>query len=456
MRYRNYATGLAIAFRRMALLTPALALTASYCCSKPPAKPRQAWSITTKYSYGPILEDVSRRDILLLNQIGSSGTGPQSWNVPDPKLLLRTPSGIEPLVVIPLPEWPKYQYELPEGVAELLPGPLEFVGDGGDIVGVQGPWLVLISVSSRKEIRRVLALKDLRDFEQPKVPIPVLKSPAPGKLIDTGKTEMVAQAPLPPLLAVSPVGDRLAVAYNGPAKHWIFVYTSDLTRRLASWQVSKRVEDLCWSRDGKLFGVLYPNSYTRDNPNRKFAGRHSHIALAGAQNISIFDAISWKERLAFATGGYDAKAVFSPDGKLVYVIRGWRDRTGKEDIRAFSTATGKLERTIKVKAKGVRHNFAVSPDGRLIAVESYSGLGFPFIFDQPEEYLDVNAGFVILDAATGRLLFRAKRRTSSAGSGSLPIFFTADGQMLIVNFAGSNEGDAEGRILGYSLPGPHR
>lgn len=449
MRCTYCTTGLAIAFRRTALVTLVSVIGVASCSAKPSVQARQAWAIPTPFFFHPILEDVSRSGVLLLNELGGY-VAPHSWSVQNPKLVLRAP-GPGTQVAIPLASWPKYQYELPAGLAGIPPGPFKFIGIGDWIVGVQGPWIALIDVPRQKEIRRVLALTDPRDLEQPKLPIPVLKSPTPGKLINTRKTEMVAQTPLQPLLAVSPLGDLLAVAYNGPVKHWVFVYTSDLTRRLASWQAPKRVEDLCWSRDGKLFGVLYRNSRTPDNPQGKFTGPHSHIALAGIQNVSIFDAISWKERLAFATGGNDAKAAFSPDDKLIYVIRGWHDRTGKEDIRAFSTATGKLERTIDVKTKGVRENIAVSPDGRLIAAESASGLGFPFIFDQPEEYLDVNAGFVILDATAGRQLSRVKRRT--VGSGSLPLFFSADGRMLIVNFAASSKGGTGGRIIGYSLAG---
>lgn len=440
MRCTNCATGLAIAFRRTALLSTFLALTASYCSPKPPANHRQAWSISI--GFGPILEGVSRKGLLLLNEIGGY-VPPRSWNVQDPKLLLRTPSGVELPIEISLPKWPQYEYELPEGVAGLPAGPFKFIGAGDYIVGIQGPWLLLIDVPSAKEIRRVLALKDLGDFEQPKRPIPVFKNPVRGKLINTSKVEMVAQIPFPPLLAVSPEGDRVAVAYNGPAKHWIFIYSSNLTRRLAGWNTPNRIQDMCWSKDGKLLAVLY------HNPTPYNTDRHRDSGLARFADVSIFDTSTWKVRLAFAGGDYDAKAAFSPDARLLYVISGWYSRV--RNIRAFSALTGKLAGTIRVKGTGVRGNLAVSPDGRLIAAESTTSVGFPYIFDQPEEYLDVNAGFVILNAATGQVVFRVKRRTPDFGS--LPLFFSADGRTLVVNFATSSKRGTGREIVGYSLVG---
>lgn len=440
------ASGLAVTLRGTALVILASVMGVPPCSAKPPVQARQAWAIPTPYFAGPILEDVSRGGMLLLNELGGY-VAPHSWNIPNPMLVLRT-SGPGRQVDIPLPSWPKYQYELPQGIAEIPSGPFKFVDAGEGIVGVQGPWLVLIDVRSRKVIRRVQALANAGDLEQRKAAIPVLKSPAPGKLVNTGKAEAVAQPPFPPIVAVSVPGNRLAVTYNGPAKHWVFVYTSDLTRRVAGWEVSKPVQDICWSESGKSLAVLYRTTW---NP---------HAALASIPNVSIFDTASWKELLAFATGGYDARIAFNHDGAQLYAISGWYGTTGhafglqtEGNIRAFSTATGRLERTLKAGRTGVRGNLVVSPDGRLIAAESTTyPLRPPWKFDAAT--IDVDAGFVILDVATGRLLYREKRRTQECPF--LPLFFSPDGRELIVNFPIFGGGDAGGHIVGYSLANLYR
>jgi hypothetical protein len=441
------ASGLALTLRRTVLLILASVTAGTGYCAQRLVQVRQDWEIPTPFFYNPVLEDVSASGLLLLNELGGY-VAAQSWNITNPRLVLRTPPS-EREMEIPLPDWPKFQYELPAGIADISAGPFKFVGGGKGIVGAQGPWLVLIDVPGRKVVRRVLALTKPRDLEQPEAAIRVIERQPDGRLAQTGRTQKrPAGIPSPPILAVNPRRDQVAVAYNGPARHWVFIFTSDLTRRIAGWEVPKAVEDVCWSENGKSLAVLYRTPW------------NLHAASAGIPNVSIFDTTSWKELLAFATGDYDAKVAFSRDDRLLYAITSWYGGSAhafgfqaKGDIRAFSTATGELKQTIKVKGTGVRCNLVVSPDGRLIAAESTTyPLRPPWEFDTAK--LDVHGSFVILDAATGRVLCREGHRMLEYPL--LPLFFSPDGRELIVNFASFKGGDVGGRIVGYSLAGLHR
>lgn len=119
-------------------------------------------------------------------------------------------------------------------------------------------------------------------------------------------------------------------------------------------------------------------------------------------------------------------------------------------MRVFSTATGELMRTIKVKGTGVRNNFVLSPDGSLIAADSTTEAWYPpFV----EPGLEVEAGFVLLRAATGRIVFREKHRMTGEASESLPLFFSPGGETLIVDFNDFGKGDTAGHIIAYSLSG---
>jgi hypothetical protein len=64
--------------------------------------------------------------------------------------------------------------------------------------------------------------------------------------------------------------------------------------------------------------------------------------------------------------------------------------------------------------------------------------------------LSVEAGFVLLDTQTGRVLFREKRRTLGGVREGLPLFFSPDNAAVFANF-NPREGQADGTIDGYSI-----
>lgn len=358
-----------------------------------------------------------------------------------PPLNLWSVGETAPSTVINLPEWPAHKRELPPIGIDC-----KFIADGDRIVCAHGPWLALIDIQTKKEIQCVLGTRGFFGLKL------------------TGAD--VDKMPSLTVVAVDSKDGRVAVAYNTLKNPQILVFSRDLRTRVAGWKALKYVQGLFWSPDGKRLGVLYYNTYEPSyNQRGEWTNRNPEVALAGVPDVSVFDVSSGKELLTFATGGFEAKAAFSPDGKLIYVIahsRVFRQYTRggdwtKDTLRAFSSTTGKLVRAFKVKGTGVRNNFAVSPDGHFIAAECNKDVHSPLYYNlltlltmREDLSDDVNAGFVILDAASGSVIFRKTVRTVGDVSDSLPLFFTEKEGPLVANF-GQTSKSVAGRFVAYSI-----
>lgn len=414
----------------------------------------QAWSADLRWC-AYCLEDLSKQGTLLLRS--SANEKP-----PIPKLMLRSTDQPAKTEGIPLEDFLKFAHKLPREIRELVePGPFRFVGEGDRIVGAQGPWLALIDVGNKREVRRVLAVKDFAELVSKPVRVPGFKrDPATGKVEPdpAGPGLLQYSAPPPPIVAASPDGEAIAIAYNERDEQEIIIFSSDLTRETARWKVPRKVQDLCWSPGGKPLLVLYYNdAYSSYSPQGKYVGWHADPALASVPDVALFNPGTGAKAGEFVSGGYQARAVFSPDGALVYMVPMTTGVEGRwewaeEEIRVFSTADWKLVRTIKVAKAGARNNLAVSPDGRFIAVETSKNIDHWISLDNGRP--DVELGFALLDSATGRVLFREDHHRALGGIGVLPLIFSRDGKLLVANFADSGGwGDTAGsRVVAYSMP----
>jgi hypothetical protein len=175
-------------------------------------------------------------------------------------------------------------------------------------------------------------------------------------------------------------------------------------------------------------------------------------------DIEIIDAESGTKVDDFFTGGPESMITFSPDGSLVYTISEpgqsyLPDDWQREVIRVFSPKTGSLIRTMISKGTGLHSVMAISRDGRYIAAAAPTPLWhFPLSEDLGG---GVNDRYVVLEAASGEVIFRCIEKTSTIGASSGP-FLSPDGRILIVGFppglSRKELASSIGHITAYALP----
>jgi WD40 repeat protein len=378
---------------------------------------RKDWTIPIAYSIGPVLDDVGVQGSVLLNQGGTLSIWALGASSPTARIALQVPAS---------------DAGASGATATADPGPFKFSHDGRSVIGIQDSALVLVDTSNGKEIRRLFPCDESRNVQQK-------EKPKPGE-----RTEIAFAMSRQAAIAVScTIGER----------HFVVMTDETLNSAKLVSKVSRPIQSLAWSPDGSKVAVLYFDPPEIFDKNGHFVGvSHSYPEV---DNVSIFDVHSGSELIKFNTGGFDAKIIFSPDGALIYSIShsklglGYsRDDWKKETLRAFEATTGHLVQTIRVDETGVRDNFAVSPDGKLIAAESTVDVTHPFFEEQVG--LDVQTGFVLLDSITGHVVFRERRRSPGEIGDSLPLFFSPDGKWLVSSFSG-NDQKASTRIIGYEV-----
>ncbi len=370
--------------------------------------------------FGPILDDLSQSGLMLFNIV------PRWVRVAkkEHSILDFIQMGeLKPSLQVELPEMAGYAQQA-GNYGDIQPGPFRFSGDGKSVIGIQIPWLVLISLEARREIRRV--------------------RPCQQELLWMRSTLHEVYPPTPEprddmRIAISPRGGVVAASCVVKGGSELVILDVELKGTLDHWIVPRPVQDLAWSPDGKELAVLYYDPpYPWDPKTGKWVGPPSPYPVK--PNVAIFDSRSGKELRRFNTSAFDAKISFSPDGSRIYSIsrhhfaRGyfsgdWR----RETLRAFDSRTGEMKKCMIVPGTGVRDNFAVSPDGRLLVAESTKDVSVPF-WREPGTTFAVDYGFVILDSTTGDVLFREKLRRAGYMQIPLPLFFSADGKQVVANF----------------------
>jgi WD40 repeat protein len=400
------------------------------------------WSVSESGFSNDSLEDIREDGLVLVSEPYGVYGDESMWTTKDgkrvkisldsPNLSLRNIKDGKLVSKISLAAWHDFYQSHPGKVYSGLIGPFRFLRHSNLILGVQYPWLVLMDAHNGNEIRRALPSEDLTDRSSP-----VWGSYRPPFVL---------------ALSLRAQDDFVAVAFNYGRRPEIFIYNSGLTEKLHTWQRERYINDICWSPDGKRIAVLYSGKYEQD---RTFVGEQPKKMPVRLPDVEMIDAETGAKVVEFFTGGPEIETAFSPDGSLLYTISEMKsleyywDDWGREVIRVFSPKTGDLLRTIRVKGTGVRIRFAISRDGRRIAA---CAVTHPWLF---YDGLEANERFVVLEAATGKVVFRCHKKTNfSYVSGPL---LSSDGRELVVGF-GSDQPARGGpqptpnEIVAYSLP----
>jgi hypothetical protein len=197
--------------------------------------------------------------------------------------------------------------------------------------------------------------KDAGDKPEPAAP-PVDKPPPhadawgdplpPGAVVRLG-TQRLRQADGVTAFAFSPDGKRLATG-GGDADEWLHVWdveTGRLVRRLPEGGVTL----LAFTPDGKTLAVA------------------ARVGAAGKPSFRLWDLESGREERRFTRLPFlpDA-AAFTPDAKTLFAVL-WE----KNGVSTWDTATGDPRKTYLLD-RGPFSAFALSPDGRTIAVVTHS------------------------------------------------------------------------------------
>jgi WD40 repeat protein len=384
------------------------AATQASCGGKEP-QVKEIASISVKGPGKPVLEDLCNDELVLLNTIEFVDGRPslRLWNIETGRIVLE----------VPMEVWVKQVSALHDAGLTSESGPFRCLDEGRRVVALQGNYLALIDMRKGREVFRVLPSPDLNDTTSP--------------------LENVMWQIAHRTLALSPDHRLVAAAYNWGIKPRVFLYTADLRTVALSWKLPRYIQDICWSPDGQKLAVLYSGGFDASNT---FVGADVGFKLTGIPDVQVFDASSGKPLLRFFSGDMEARLAFSPDGTRLYTISLARYNipTGKEAaIRVFSASEGALLRTISFPRYQLRNGFAVSPDGKLIVADASTPAPAFFlieIFAERANYRK-HARFLIIDAQTGKLLFKHEEETMGEGYGFSPMgfAFSSDGRRLLVD-----------------------
>ena len=347
----------------------------------------------------------------------------------DPRLQLwdyrRQPAAKE----IPLRGWPDLDKKAPESMGDPR-WQFRFQGDGNRIVALQTPWLVLLDVAKQAEIRRIVPSESY------------LQKDAEGYLASFEGHLRVAY------LAVNPQDGSVAAVFNVGKQTYLYVYDRQLQMQTAACSLPRAVCDLCWSPDGKKIAVLF---YGWLDENRKTFDYRLLDTFLAQPNVWIIDASTGQPLVKFSTNSSEDRIAFSRDGTLIYTIDDYTNvqywgaitaflsgaQVRKAAIRVFSATSGAQVQTIAAGPKGIHTNFALSPDGRLIAADASSPV-LQGLHMEPIAMEKISR-VVLLDAKTGDLLFEHRERTAGELWDRLGMVFSPDGRLLFVDFPRSDE-----------------
>lgn len=405
---------------------------------------KQTWSVDVPCPYyGELVQGVSVNGTLLLDE-GCTYTEHGGTYVPH--LVLRRVEDGSAVSHKVLQGWTNFVDARKDRLYDSFRSPSYAYGSASDpafrflrgpnaVLLIQVPWLAVVDLRSGSIVRSVLPSPDLTDPKSPALHIPISQ-------------------PVPMVAAVSPDGEAIAVASNLGKRSRAFIFNSDLTKQTKSWALSRYVEDLVWSPDGKRIAVLYDGKF---DAKGRYVGQFPWLMPVRFPDIAVFEAATGRELESFFTGGPEAEIAFSPDGSLIYSISEASNvaTLQKDALRAFSPTTGKLVRIISPRNLHVHDEFAVSPDGRFIAANASTPLWHPF-FTEPHYFGNVSR-VAVLNAKTGKVLFRHSRRVADA----VPLnpIFTPDGRMLIVQYGPARSAKGSQRylvhIVAYSLAALH-
>lgn len=356
------------------------------------------------------LEDAANGLLLLGCEEGAYKDNLFVWNVSEGRVSKR----------IPLNWWPELKSRMSRPFADFGPGPFRLLGPEGRLAGIAGCRGVIV------DGQRVQQLEAPADICDP-------ASPFFKERCNTHKV----------VLAIDDERRNVAIAFNVGAKPRLLLFHGDCERPYVVKEVPRYVMDVAWTPDDKKVAVLDSGVIDLQLQCRAFDPR-AHLTLP---DIAVFDARSGTRELSFFSGGPEAKLEFSRDGRLIYCISHtkalgyfWGD-WGKETLKVFSAADGRLSKTLRVARSGVRNGFALSPDGRLIAADASTDL---FRFLQEPDFMNKMGRFVILDSESGERLFEYHASMEGRSHSPVGFAFSPDGRFLFVDFNGEG-------VITYSI-----
>ena len=169
---------------------------------------------------------------------------------------------------------------------------------------------------------------------------------------------------------------------------------------------------------GKLLEKIPADTTTRVDNGTSFLGRVPLVFSAdgkllafvtSAPSVRVWDVAARKERLNLKGHRTTAEVLgFSADGKTLTSVSG--DRSADGEIRQWDTSTGTERASIRVALKPVRsaRPFAISPDGRTLAIEGLQEIRTPL----PGGGMQVGTGYALrlwdLDTLKERLALSAQ------------------------------------------------
>jgi len=309
-------------------------------------------------------------------------------------------------------------------------GPFGFVDQTGDVVGLEGRRVILVHLHTHSV--EVAA----------EVPAATSKR-SPFSFVRAS------------FLAIDKRHHKFAAFFNNEAakKPEVFLYNARSSSPFLSWRFPRFVQGAAWSPDGKKLAVLYSGLC---NANLNFYNENGKGRLPTLADIAVFDARTGHLDFSFFSGQPEAQIAYSLDGKLLYCIAS-NDPSrvslfphhGRDAIRVFSAADGKLVRTIRVPHTGVRSWFALSPDGKLIAADATTNATWV-----PHDPPPIAVRFVLLDVGTGKKLFEHEETWGGGDATATVLMFSPDGQTLIADPNANATG--EGPVQIYKLLGAPR
>jgi hypothetical protein len=331
--------------------------------------------------------------------------------------------------------FPYYEKQQPVSFIFEYPGSFRFGPHGNVILGLQPPWAVKIDIALRKEVqRRLICSHSNPSLDQLK--------PQSGDALAQGRM----------VLAVSAANGLLAVGCNLD-EVTLHVIDSTLKDEIACWKLPAPIHDIAWSKHGELLAVLFFTPGDPHGTNSQGASVKAEARPSGP-TIAVYEIPGNRELVRFQTGSYSAKVVFDGGGTSLFAFGdspGINDGPGKGKqprLCEFQARTGRLLRDYDVEGSGPGQNFAISPDGKLIAVRTADPIFPPSFTEQVSTTM--HSGFVLLDAETGSEVGSDSRKTLTA-THALPLLFTNDGKLLLVGYESSRGGGDYGEVVAYSV-----
>jgi WD40 repeat protein len=152
------------------------------------------------------------------------------------------------------------------------------------------------------------------------------------------------------------------IVYSPDGRFLAIYVTNDVVTVLESASGAKR---LTLGKSSQWSGGCFGNSNLIYSPD----GRS--ILMAGAEGVTVWDAITGQKRMTLSAGG--SAASYGPDGRTIATI-------GSHGIEIWDAATGAQRQTLPLSEPGTRLHFDVqySPDGRSILT---SGNGSAAVWD---------------------------------------------------------------------------